>query len=211
MVKMRALTFAALVCVASPAEAVVTVWLEVPHDESSARTAAQKFPEFGESAGLLLLIERLATADRAQAHEGVKFPYNYENLSQDQIEKRLGKPIEFKADRYARPCAGSEVVLPGGLQRGDLDGFMGRSRFYELKDVGGVLVFYSARQVAISPAVVYLRTDDEFVPLKKKEDAVKRLTWETKKLRTLKEWLGIPEDVAKNEKGEFQLTGHKNR
>src|SRR4029434_2567127 len=98
-----------------------------------------------ESGALVFLMERLATADRAQVRRGLKFPYNYENLSQEQLEKRLGRPSECKAESYARPCAGSEVVLPGGFERGDLDGFMDRSRFYELKDVGGVLIFYSAR------------------------------------------------------------------
>ena len=103
----RLVVFTLLAGIATSADAVVTVWLEVPHDDSSARDEAQNLPDITESAVLLHLLEMLATADRAQEREGVKFPYNYENLSLAKIEKRLGKPIEFKADSYARPCAGS--------------------------------------------------------------------------------------------------------
>lgn len=201
----RLLTFAFAMILYSRAHAVVKVFVEIPHDKPAARDEANKFPETAESRILLSLLESLALADRSIEENGLRFPYCYQNFSKAELEKRFGKPIEWKPSDYARPCTGDEIIFPQNVGPADVEGFMSRVKFYELKDVGGVLVFYSAQNEALSPAVVYLRTDDKFVPLRETEHLAKRLEWESSRLRKLKEWFRIPEDVVKAERGEFKI------
>jgi hypothetical protein len=180
-----------------------TFILDIPHDEVSVRGAVGDLPESLEHRGLLWLMKNLATADRSQKSEGVEFPYCFKHLSREQLRKKLGTPVEFKEEHYALPCVASWLVnasLPSGVKAKDID-----FEFYELKGVGGVQVDLTPQGKVVTEGIVYLKTDDKFVPLKKKEDISKRLEWEARKLRELKNWLSIPEDVAKNDQGGFAL------
>lgn len=188
----------ALLCTLNRADAVTMIFVEAPHDEESVRNGVLDLPESKETAGLLLLMERLSIANRSKKM-GYNFPWSYAEASKDQLDKRLGKPVEWKAEGYAQPSAGSSIVfaqMPSGERS------QGDYVFYELKDVGGVMVFLTDKNTVISPVIVYLKTDAEFVPLKQKSDLAKRLAWEAPKLRELKRWLAIPEDIVKNEDGE---------
>lgn len=195
-----------LISVIGQAHGVDSVWVQIPHDDARARKEAQELPVSIESALLLKLIESLALADRSKEKTGLEFPDCFQCLSKTDIEKRLGLPFEFVAERYARPCLGAEIVFPLGGPIGDIKTFESRLKFYELKDVGGILVLYTTKGVAISPAIVYLRVDEEFVPLRKRQDVMGRLEWEVPRLRKLKKWLLVPEAVAKDNKGEFRIT-----
>jgi len=150
---------------------------------------------------LLSIIEPLAIADRSRK-SGLKFPNSYEALSQKELQKRLGSPIEWNSRKYARPCAGQDIVFPLGVRADEAGGLLERAKFYELKGVGGILVLYSTDNVAVSPAIVYLETNKGFVALKGRDDLSKRLDWEGTKLRQLRKWLAIPEDVVMKD-GEF--------
>jgi hypothetical protein len=134
----------------------------------------------------------------------VGFPHCFESLTRDQIERRLGKPAtEINHDNYVLPMACPMVVRPSGLDAargGKVD-----SEFYELKDVGGVTVYFSTKGVPASDVVVHLRVDKQFVPLKAPADIEARAAWEVEKLRSLKKWLGIAEDAAKNDQGAVEL------
>ena len=185
------------------AKAVVRVIVETPHDDSSVRQAARDLRESRQTELLLSIIEPLATADRSRM-SGLPFPFSYENVSRQELDKRLGKPVEWKTANYARPSAGQDVVYPQGVKADDARGLKERAKFYELKDIGGILVFFTGDNISVSPAIVYLKTDDGFVPLRAKDDLPNRLEWELKKLREIRKWLSIPEDVElKN--GEFVI------
>ncbi len=201
--KTRAFLLAAvLLLTPNWAFAVTRLILEIPHDDVSVRHHASESPASQETAGLLWLIESLAIADRSKKSEA-EFPYCFAHLTKEQVEKKLGMGVDLKEIDYARPCAGTWIVpvfMPRRTKAEDLD-----HKFYELKDVGGVLVCFTPQGEAATDGVVYLKTDDKFVPLKEKGDITKRLEWETHKLRQLKKWLSIPEDVAISEKGELAI------
>ena len=201
---------AALLC--SSANARVFVWVDIPHDESSTRDSVRESPEIAESSLLLFLVQSLSLADRRVKRDDVsEFPFCYANLSKADLEKRVGRSLEWKQWKrfedvrsdYVRPCAGDQIISLIHVRHRDLNQLGARARFYELSDIGGMLVFYSAANVAISPGIVYLRTDDGFVPLRPGADPLQRLKWESERLRKLKKWLRIREDVVKDANGEF--------
>jgi hypothetical protein len=205
LVLLTLVAVAVFVLTSSTAQSAVTILLDVPHDNSSVRGKLARENDTPEAAVLLGLIEPLAAANRDTHRPGVAFPFGFDGQSREQIEKRLGKPVDWKVEEYARPAAGNEILVPDHIQHEDIDGLMERSKFYALKDVGGIWVFYSKDAVAILPVAVYLRTDADFVPLRRVEDMPKRLVWELPKLQRLRLWLGIPETVAKNAEGQWEV------
>ena len=186
------------------AHAVIVVSLEVPHDDLAARQTVKGLDDLTGTAVLIALVEPLAVADRSKRVE-LRFPNNYGSLTREQIERRLGKPSEWKVADYARPVAGDEMLFPRNARPAEAADLMTRARFYAYKDVGGILILFSEAGVAHSPGVIYLRTDTEFVPLRRPEDGPKRLAWERPKLENLRQWLGIPETVVKNADGQWQV------
>jgi hypothetical protein len=183
--------------------AIVRVELPLPHDNESVRQEALK-GDVRESAALLWLIESLAVSDRTKpVKPALRFPHSFEGQSREQIEKQLGKSIDWKENDYARPAEGGGVLLPNGEPAAGLEA---KATFYAYKDVGGICVFYSEDGFALRPCAVYLRTDAAFVPLRRSEDIPNRLAWERPKLEQLRLWLGVPETVAKNSKGEVEIS-----
>ena len=147
------------------------------------------------------MFQQLAVADRTRKNT-FRFPHCYERATRVRIEKRSGKSIDFKPENCAYQCAGNETVyaqlLPGAKPEH-------KFAFYELKDVGGILVHFSSDGVAMTEGVIYLSVDDGFVTLKNKNDLNKRLAWEATKIRLLRKWLAIPENIVKDKAGNFIL------
>ena len=111
--KTRVLLLAAVLLLAPRwACARTTFILEIHHDDVTVRGYADDVPESLEARGLLWLMANLATADRSQKTEGVEVPYCFENLSREQLRKKLGQPVEFKEE----PSRGTLTDPPTGLR-----------------------------------------------------------------------------------------------
>lgn len=187
------------------AHAVVSIWVDVPHDSDSVRSRVKNAPATDELKVLVYIMESVALADRSKSETGLLFPGCYQELSRVGVEKRLGRPIEFKPLQYVRPCAGDEIVFLKNVRPKDVTGLAKRAAFYELENVGGIRVFYSKDDIALSPAVIYLRTDEAFVPLTNDADLTRRIEWEARKLEKLKSWLGVPEEIVKTTAGDIHV------
>src|SRR5262245_16901038 len=119
----------------APALAIVTIELGTPHDKWSPADIDLASDKAKESTMLVLLMESIAVADRGRQREEISFPFNLEAQSREQVEARLGKPVERKTEDYARPAAGNQRLIPWRLEHGDEKGLMERAKFYALKDV----------------------------------------------------------------------------
>ncbi len=181
------------------------ITVPIPHDDSRIRAIVQQSPQSQESAVLLTLIESLATADRTALRRDVLFPNCFGHLSKEKVEEKVGASIEWDSSRYARPSAGAETVFPSTLDKEQIGILDVTPQFYELKGIGGIVVYYAADKRAIAPAVVYLLVDDNFVPLRGEPDVAKRLNWEVSRLKKIKDWLSIPESVEKADNGEWAI------
>jgi len=193
----------------SQAIAVVIIFTSAAHDNPIVRSEVANLPEMKEWMLHVSLIERFAVADRARpVADGLSPPQSrepmYEALRRGEIEKGLGRPVTWNAASYVRPVAGRLAVNLGGPRPKDLEPEL-PSAFYELPKVGGILVYFSTDGAALSPAIVYLRTDEQLTPMRRMEDLVSRLHWEIPKLKRLKEWLQVPEQLQRSDDGVWQI------
>ena len=77
------------------ADAVVRIFLDVPHDDVAVRQDVKLMPELSETSFLVFILQPLSVADRTRKIPG-RFPNCYERATREQIEKRLGKPVAWK-------------------------------------------------------------------------------------------------------------------
>jgi hypothetical protein len=197
---LRTMTFVIALALCASALAVVEVGLEIPHDDRTARFKAADSAEFAEARLLALFIEQIGLADRERKVPDRQWPYNFERLSEAQVTKGLGKGVEeIKIERYARPAGANEIVSLSNYKIEDVRKGL-EPRYFEIDDVGAICVYFSSDGRALSDAIVYLRVDDDFRALTKKNADVKqRAAWETKKLRELKKRLHVKEDVVQRD------------
>lgn len=131
------------------------------------------------------------------------WPFGFETLDRRAIESRLGTPAAMEdSSKCVRPAGADTQILLERSKEGDpLDPVL-----YELPGVGGILVFYSSADVALLPAIVVLRVDESFVPLRAETDLAARREWEVRRLRRLRQWLRITADIVVQENRELKVT-----
>jgi hypothetical protein len=165
----------------SQALAVVLISTSAPHDNQIVRSEVAKLPEMKEWMLHVALIEQLAVADRSRPRTARALPVSplvpmYDSLRRERLDHDFGPPVPWSAASYVRPVAGRFLVYLEGAQPKDLEPEL-RSAFYELPEVGGILVYFSTEGAALSPAIVYLRTDEQLTPMRRMVDLVSLLHW----------------------------------
>ena len=102
-------------------------------------------------------------------------------------------------------CNGTMVMMVFSLRFYDPAKNNRHTDLYAVGDLGYVELYSQLDGEKVQTAVIYLRTDDKFVPLKSTNDFSKRLEWEKGKFETLKKWLdahlvsvGEPDKLSPN-------------
>jgi len=107
-------------------------------------------------------------------------------LKMNDMAAIFGPKLEEKPDDRVRPLfsptvtAESGVAMPNSKRHVD---------YHSIGNIGYLEVHYQSDGESFATAVLYLRADDQFVPLRAAEDLARRETWEKARFDNLKQWL----------------------
>jgi hypothetical protein len=97
------------------------------------------------------------------------------------------------ADR-ARPLFAPKMIAESGRVWSDSANHK-HVDYHAIGDVAYLEAYYQYDGVTLATCVIYLRTDDQFVPLRSYNDSTndisKRLTWDLARFATLQQWLNV--------------------
>ena len=91
------------------------------------------------------------------------------------------------SERVLPLFAPEEVLLPEITEAAVQN--KGHADFHALGEVGFVQFYFSPDGVSVQGAVLYLRADDQLVPLRSADDFPERLGWEKSRFEDAKNWL----------------------
>jgi len=127
-------------------------------------------------------------ANKAEIADARKQHWDFQDrlrsVGEDKFESLFGRPVDKVSAGYAIPVFTHAAVGFSGL------GYRGGSpRLYAISDLGGVLMYPYGDGKFVSAVLVYLKIDDQFVPVRSPSDYRVRMDWDTSKLKLLKAWV----------------------
>ena len=107
-------------------------------------------------------------------------------LAYDDITNSLGQQLDRLPDDNVAPFCISGITI-SGFHFGKND--KSHTDVYAIGDTGYLEVFYLADGASVYTAVIFLRTDDKFVPLQSTSDLARRQDWDKAKYELATQWL----------------------
>jgi hypothetical protein len=101
----------------------------------------------------------------------------------------FGPALNQKPDDRVKPLFVSSMIMESGLGYGDAANKR-HVDYHTIGDIGFLEVHYQYDGVSVGTAVIYLKADDEFVPVLSTNDIARREAWERPRYEKLKAWLG---------------------
>jgi len=104
------------------------------------------------------------------------------------IDVIFGPVLSAPPENRVLPLFGpEEVILPGKLNaKGPNNDHVD---FHAVDEIGFVQFYFGPDGVSLHGAALYLRVDDQFIPLRSAGDFTERLRWEKSRLEALTKWL----------------------
>ena len=107
-------------------------------------------------------------------------------LKMKDIDAFFGPKLKGKPDDRVKPLFVPMVIMESGLS--PTTGDHRHVDFHAIGDIGYLEVHYGWDGESVATAVIYLRADDKFVPLKSTNDITHREAWDKARFETLKIW-----------------------
>jgi len=110
-------------------------------------------------------------------------------LHMKDIDAFFGPKLEGKPDDRVKPLFVPMEIMESGLT--PINENHRHVDFHAIGDIGYLEVHYGWDGESVATAVIYLRANDKFVPLKSTNDIPHREAWDKARFEVLKSWLDV--------------------